>query len=287
MTRGNPPSKENFVKASVILSTYNAPAWLEKVLWGYSMQDERDFEIVVADDGSGPETKQILLKMQRKTGLQIKHVWHEDLDFRKTIILNKATMESGSDYLIYSDGDCIPCKDFISTHLQLRRAGRFLSGGIIRLPMELSKQISRRDILENRISDIHWLHQNRVPLNRKTLLLVKHRILSPILDRITPTRASWNGHNSSAWREDIVAANGFDERMKYGGLDRELGERLINSGIRPIQIRHRSSCLHLDHAKPWNSTESWRENSQIRHDTRRTGRTRTDHGIVKRPVQAA
>jgi glycosyltransferase involved in cell wall biosynthesis len=275
------------MKASVILSTYNAPEWLEKVLWGYSTQEERNFEIVVADDGSGPETKRLLQTMQRKTGLQIKHIWHVDIDFRKTIILNKATMAAESDYLIYSDGDCIPRKDFIGTHLRLRRAGRFLSGGIVRLPMELSKRISAHDILDDRISDVNWLRRNGLPINRKTLLLVKHRFLSPIMDRITPTRATWNGHNSSAWREDIIAANGFDERMKYGGLDRELGERLVNSGIRPIQIRHRSSCIHLDHAKPWESPESWYRNSQIRRETRRSGRTVTEYGITQRRARAA
>ena len=270
------------MKTSVILSTYNEPEWLEKVLWGYSAQEESDFEVVVADDGSGPETKQVLQAMQSKANLQIKHVWHPDIDFRKTIILNKATIAAESNYLIYSDGDCIPPKDFIRTHLRLRRPGRFLSGGIIRMPMSLSKQLSSQDIIDNRINSLRWLIQNGLPLNKKALLLFKRPILSSLMDRITPTRASWNGHNSSAWREDVIAANGYDERMKYGGLDRELGERLINSGIRPIQIRHRSSCLHLNHAKPWNTQENWQRNFQIRRETRRLSRTRTEFGIAQR-----
>ena len=273
--------------ASVILTTYNEPEWLEKVLWGYSVQEESDFEVVIADDGSGPETKQVLQTMQRKTDLKIKHVWHPDIDFRKTIILNQATVTAESEYLIYSDGDCIPPKDFVGTHLRLRRPGRFLSGGIVRMPMSLSKRISSQDIIDNRISSLRWLRQNGLSYNRKMLLLFKHRILSSLMDRITPTRATWNGHNSSAWREDIIAANGYDERMKYGGLDRELGERLINSGIQPIQIRHRSSCLHLDHAKPWKTRANWNRNCQIRRETRQLGLTRTEFGIAQQQADVA
>ena len=76
-------------KISIIISTYNSPAWLEKVLWGYQMQTFKDFELLVADDGSGPETKQLLAALQQDLSYPIRHVWHEDDGFRKCVILNK------------------------------------------------------------------------------------------------------------------------------------------------------------------------------------------------------
>ena len=103
---------------SVILSTYNQPRWLEKALWGYAAQRMRDFEVVVADDGSGPETADVIVRMQGHNGLRLVHVWHEDRGFRKTEILNRAVIAARGDYLIFSDGDCIPHPEFVATHGQ-------------------------------------------------------------------------------------------------------------------------------------------------------------------------
>ncbi|MBU2099105.1 MAG: glycosyltransferase, partial [Gammaproteobacteria bacterium] len=77
------------MKLSVIVTTYNSPAWLEKVLWGYSRQTHKTFELIIGDDGSGPETRELLNRMRTETGLDIKHIWQEDDGFRKCRILNK------------------------------------------------------------------------------------------------------------------------------------------------------------------------------------------------------
>src|SRR5690606_11434645 len=99
----NPGGRD--MRVSVILSTYNQPAWLELVLWGYSVQTHRDFEIVIADDGSTQATAEMLERMRVATGLDIKHVWHEDEGFRKCRILNLALVQATGDYTIFSDGD--------------------------------------------------------------------------------------------------------------------------------------------------------------------------------------
>ena len=264
---------------SVILTTYNSPEWLEKVLWGYTAQDVRDFEIVIADDGSGPETRAVIDRMRAETEIEIVHVWHEDRGFRKCEILNKAILASSSDYLVFSDGDCIPRRDFLSRHRELRRPGRFLSGGYFKLPMAISRAISREDILAGRATDPTWLRSRGLKPTKKMLKIVAGPRLGPFLDAVTPTRPTWNGHNSSAWREHILAANGFDERMVWGGLDRELGERLENAGIRGLQIRHRAVVVHLDHPRGYVNEEGKRRNARLRAETRKTGRTRTEYGL--------
>jgi glycosyltransferase involved in cell wall biosynthesis len=264
---------------SVILTTYDSPEWLEMVLWGYAAQDTREFEIVIADDGSGPETRAVIDRMGDETDLTIVHVWHEDRGFRKCEILNKAILASSSDYLVFSDGDCIPRHDFLAQHRRLRRSGHFLSGGYIRLPLPISRAITREHILAGRATDPTWLRSHGLKPTRKVLRLLGGSRLGRLLDAVTPTRPTWNGHNASAWREDLLAANGYDERMVWGGLDRELGERLENAGVRGVQIRHRAVVVHLDHPRGYASEEGVRGNALVREETRRTRRTRTEDGL--------
>jgi len=269
------------VRPSVIFSTYNSPAWLEKVLWGYAIQSHTDFEIVVADDGSTHETADLIETMRRSTGLALNHVWHEDRGFRKCTILNRAIVAAQSEYLIFTDGDCIPRDDFVATHARLARPGRFLSGGLVRLPMELSQQITKADILSGRATNRVWLATQG--LGWKTLRkLQRNAVFARVMDLTATTRPTWNGHNASAFKHDVLRVNGYDERMEHGGLDRELGERLVNAGVRPTQIRHRAACVHLDHGRGYCRPEALQLNRQIRRHTRDESVTYTPFGIEKK-----
>ncbi len=252
------------MKASIIISTYNAEAWLEKVLWGFAVQTEKDFEIIVADDGSRPATKELIATFKELTQIPIKHVWHEDNGFQKTQILNKATLASGSDYLIFTDGDCIPRQDFVASHLKLRRDGYFLSGGYFKLPRSISQMISVDDIRSQRCFRLNWLSKNGLRSSFKNSKLMVSETWAKFFNFITTTKPSWNGHNASGWKKDVLAVNGFNQDMQYGGEDREFGERLINSGIRSKQIRYSAICIHLDHERCYANDESKAKNMKIR-----------------------
>jgi glycosyltransferase involved in cell wall biosynthesis len=270
---------------SVIFSTYNQPDWLEKVLWGYACQTDRDFEIVVADDGSGPATRERIERARLDTGLNIAHVWHPDDGFQKSAILNKAISASTGDYLIFSDGDCVPRNDFVATHRAMLRPGWFLSGGYTKLSSELSRALTRDDIESGRAFDRSWLAARGLP----GWPWAKHAARGKwarFLNAMTPTKPTWNGHNASGWKADLLRVNGFDERMQYGGQDRELGERLVNLGIRTRQIRHLAIVLHLDHPRGYDRPESIRKNYAIRRETVGRRLTWTPHGIVKRAQRA-
>lgn len=269
-----------YMFVSIILSTYNQPAWLAKVLYGYSLQSYTDFEIVIADDGSGKETFKVIEQYQKESHLKIKHVWHEDDGFRKCTILNKAILASDGEYLIFSDGDCIPRADFVDTHVKYSQKGYFLSGGMYRLTMDVSHSISLEDIKLQKCFDITYLHR----LEQKKSFFKDLKCSSPTwlaktLNSLTPTRASWNGHNSSGWKTDILETRGFDERMKYGGEDREMGERLINSGLKSKQIRYSAICIHLEHSRGYVSDEDWQRNYQIRKETKENKTKQTKFGI--------
>lgn len=270
------------MKCSIIISTYNSPAWLEKVLWGYQIQTAKDFEIIVADDGSTCDTKDVITSFQGKFENPINHVWHEDIGFRKTIILNKAVVQAQSDYLIFTDGDCIPRADFVETHLKFRKRGYFLSGGCIRMPMDLSEKISSEDISSLNAFDLKWLWKNGLQKQLQNLkLLATDWRIAGLLNVTTATTPSWNGGNSSGWKKDIIEVNGFDERMEYGAEDREMGDRLWNKGLKSKQIRYSAICLHLDHARGYVRQEALDKNHKIWNETKKLKKTYTDFGIIK------
>ncbi len=266
---------------SIVISTYNSPAWLEKVLYGYNNQTYRLFEVLIADDGSTEETKNLLARIKYEVFFPIIHIWHEDQGFRKTEILNKAISASSTPYLIFSDGDCIPRKDFVEQHVKFRKEDYFLSGGYFKLPLKVSEQITKDDIYMERCFDIRWLKRVGLKSSFRNNKLTSGLIKAAILNLLTPTKATWNGHNSSGWKEDILAVNGFDERMQYGGEDRELGERLVNKGIAPMQIRYSAICLHLDHERGYVEKSMIEKNNAIRKETKQQRKTWTDFGIVK------
>jgi len=270
---------------SVVISTYNSLDWLRKTLWSYEHQIFRQFEIVIADDGSEQETIDFINQYKSNSERNITHVWHEDNGFQKSAILNKALLACKTDYVVMSDGDCLAREDFLQIHYERRKPGHFLSGGYYKLPLELSQKITREDILTQRCFDLEWLKNNGLPESYKTQKLKSGFIQANIMEKLTPTNASWNGHNSSGWKKDIMAVNGFDERMQYGGQDRELGERLFNHGIKSIQIRYSAICLHLDHARGYKNQDSIDKNKAIRKNTRTTKSDYTDYGVVKAEEQ--
>lgn len=270
------------MQLSVIISTYNSPQWLQKVLTGYCTQIFRDFELIIADDGSGEETRELIASFSDK--LPIRHIWQDDRGFRKCRILNRAVEASQADYLVFSDGDCIPRKDFLLTHFTRRKKGHFLSGGYFKLPMHICNAIRQQDIRRQSCFDLQWLRAGGLKHSFKDNKLSPSRLKTALLDKITTTRATWNGHNVSGWKKDILAVNGFNENMGYGGEDRELGERLANNGIRGIQVRYSAICVHLEHSREYVDQEMLQKNAQIRKKTRRQKLTWTDAGIRKEQV---
>jgi glycosyltransferase involved in cell wall biosynthesis len=271
------------MKISVIVSTYNQPEWLRKVLHGYLSQTFCDFELLIADDGSDDRTAVVVNDFERLARFSIRHIWQEDDGFQKTKILNKAITAADGDYLVFSDGDCIPRKDFLAVHARRAEPGRFLSGGYCKLPYELSVRITADDIRSGLAFELDWLRANGFRGLSRAIRIAVPPNLAPVCDALTPTKATWNGHNASGWKSDILAVNGFNERMQYGGEDREMGERLTNAGIMGRQIRHRAILLHLDHKRGYVTPEMIQKNLAIREQVRISRSVWCPDGILKSP----
>ena len=264
----------------VVFTTYNRPHDLARVLAGYACQTHADFEIVIADDGSGDETRACIEAARRVWKLNIRHVWHEDIGFRKCRILNRAVLETRADYLIFTDGDCIPHPDFVAGHVALARPGYFVSGGCVRLGEAATRVISPKNVVDGEVFAQRWLQERGESAANLRKMVLSAPPWNNVFNAITTTRPTWNGHNSSTWREEVLAINGFDERLGYGGLDREFGERLERCGMRGVQARYTLICLHLDHPRPYRAREIMDANMKIRRDNARQQVRRTAHGLT-------
>ncbi len=270
------------MKISVIVSTYNAEKWLEKVLIGYSVQTYKDFEVIIADDGSRESTKALIDSYSAVYPVPLRHLWHPDEGYRRQEILNVAIIQAAHEYILMTDGDCIPRKDFVEVHAKYAQKGRFLSGGYCKLNMAASEAITKEDILNENCFKVKWLRRfGRIGFSQR-LKLSADNALATVLDTVTPTTPSFNNCNSSGFREDMIAINGYDERMKYGGPDREFGERLENMDVKGLQIRHKAICLHLDHARGYKTPEGLAANLAIRKEVKDKKLKWTPYGIVKK-----
>lgn len=271
------------MKQSVVISTYNQPVWLHKALHGYLYQTFDDFEILIADDGSGEPTREVIENFQQVAPFPVRHVWHPDEGYRRQTILNVALQQAAHEYIIMTDGDCIPRKDFLAVHARYARPGRFLSGGYCKLPMDLSLHLTLDDISSGRAFQLAYLRAHGLSDFSPSFKIGLPVALGPWLDKVTPTQATWNNCNASGWKDDLVAVNGFNEDMQYGGADRELGERLANHGVTGLQIRYQAIVLHLDHKRGYKTPETLKKNRAIRDAVIASKSTWCEQGIVKGP----
>lgn len=227
---------------SVICTTWNRAALLEKVLLAYARQTVQEFEFIVADDGSTDETESVVQRARADVPFPVKYVRHENQGFRKAATVNLGVRVAETGYVLVTDCDSLPHADLLEQHTRHARPGRFVLGECLRLERAFTETLDlaavragayesartaarQRDLdrLQRRAQWYTWIRQRRKPRMR--------------------------GNNFSLFLEDFRRVNGYDEEfVGWGNEDGDLRERLKRAGVRPYPIVNRAVVYHMWHA---------------------------------------
>lgn len=243
------------MKITVIVTTYNRPDALKRVLDGLLAQTCLPDEIIVADDGSTLDTRAMLAPYIALQGRSISHVWQKDKGFRAGRIRNKAVLASNGDYLILLDGDCIPEAHFVADHMSLAEKGCFFQGKRVLVHEKQTDSFDHRDsqsilrliglALCSSISNTH--HIIRLPF-----------FPSYKVEKISGIRSC----NMGIYKKDLEAINGFNQAfVGWGREDTEFVVRLFKYGLKRKENPFRAICYHLWH--PENSRANLAENDRL------------------------
>lgn len=232
---------------SLIVSTYNREDALAAVLRSLTRQTDRDFELLVADDGSGTATARVVTDWAARMPVPLRHIWHPDRGFRLAEIRNRAIRASAGAYCIFLDGDCIARPDFVAAHRRLAEPGWFVTGNRILLSRELTERILRDGLEAEQWGFADWITQrSKRHVNR----------FAPLLDlplgnlrRFHARR--WRGargSNMAFWRADLDKVDGFDAAFSgWGREDSDIFIRMIRAGVLRKDGRFATGVLHLWH----------------------------------------
>ena len=240
---------------SILLATYNWPQALELVLESLNAQTDKDFEVLIADDGSRSDTAHLINAFTKIANFPIQHLWQEDLGFRKTTILNQAIKRARGDYLVFLDGDCITQPDFVARHRALAQSGYVVTGSRILMGKRLTNDLiaPERNLKERFFSSLG---------HSKLLFAVKRLVgqlnkCAPLWIKVPDNRWRvypgfvWKrikGCNMACWKDDAVRIGGFDESMVgWGHEDADFVFRLQQSGLKRKSGAWATEVLHLDH----------------------------------------
>jgi glycosyltransferase involved in cell wall biosynthesis len=232
---------------SVIVTTYNREDALEAVLSALSGQTDREFEVVVADDGSRPTTAALIERWKGRLGIPLSHVWQADRGFRAAEIRNRALLAARGDYCVFLDGDCIARADFVATHRRLAERGWFVTGNRVLLSRELTAAVLREGVEPQTWNLAQWINR-RAQGGVNRLAAVLRLPLGP-LRKLRP--GQWLGARScnlAVWRSDLERVDGFDASFRgWGREDSDLLIRLLHSGVRRKDGRFATGVIHLWH----------------------------------------
>ncbi len=269
--------------ASLIISFYNKIEWLKLLLAALERQTFKQFEVIIADDGSSSSVLDEIPKLQAKSLLNIQHLWHPDNGFRKTVMLNKAILASRSPYIIFIDGDCIPHHRFIEDHLRLSKENRVLAGRRVNMSEHISKELSPEKIKNGILEQSFFLSllQNSIAGKSKDVEKGIHLNSTAINILLGTYKKKILGCNFSISKNDLLDLNGFDERYRHPGVgeDTEINYRIKNKGMQVFQPKFSLVQYHLWHARL--SRENEPENLLLLDETLKKKYVATPYGIDK------
>lgn len=227
------------IRPSLIISTYNNTRLLSACLQSVAVQSVMPCEVLIADDGSGSETRAVIEDFRARVGIPVRHIWQEDKGFRLSMIRNRAIAASTGNYIIQINGDLMLGHHFIEDHLRVARRGGFVCGGRVSVGKTPTRVYFKRK--RKHVPWYAWLLSGsayRLPALQEWMTS-HYRPVDPLY---------LNGGNMAFWRDDLLRVNAYNEDLSlFGYEERELASRLINSGLEQRFLRLGGICFHLDH----------------------------------------
>jgi glycosyltransferase involved in cell wall biosynthesis len=273
----------DFPRASLFVATYEMPRHLELVCAGLERQSDLGFEVFFCDDGSGPETREVIQKFSKRVAFPVHHLWQENQGFRKCRILNRALAQARGEICIFLDGDCIPHRHFIRDHLQTFQPGYYSAGRRVELGEKLSSQITSKDILSGLFDYPHlsfiWsvIQGDSEYLNRAFRIPWKGLRKALGMNRV----ADLKGCNYSVARKDLEAINGFDENYEgYGREDTDVEVRLQNLGLKIQSLKGMALQFHVWHPR----RQFTPKNDVSLEAVLKSGRIRCEKGLIQNQI---
>jgi glycosyltransferase involved in cell wall biosynthesis len=264
MPRALPPT-------TLIVTTYNWEAALDLVLRSVLRQTRLPDEVLIADDGSGPATAELVARHAAHFRIPLRHIWHEDVGFRLTTIRDRALAAAAGPYVIMLDGDMVLHPKFVASHLAFARRGWYVQGGRVLLREEPTRRLLAGEALGVR----PWTRgvSNRINAIHSPLLARLYRGPAGSLRR---TR----GGNMGYWLDDARRINGYNEDCAgWGAEDSEFVARLQNAGLRRRNLKFGGIAYHLHHrTRPADSEPA---NLQLYERVIRERLTRCENGLSK------
>lgn len=259
------------MKVALLISTYNWPEALNVVLKSLKEQKIQPHEVLIADDGSGEETANLISRFQKEITPEIKHIWQEDKGFRKSAVLNKAIAATDAEYIIQIDGDCIMHSHFIEDHLAGAKKGAYLFG-------------SRVNIKPNAVAGVLKKEEGKFSVFSSKIKNKSRNLRIPLLRDLYKEQNKFSsktrGCNISYWRKDFTDVNGYDETMEgWGREDSEFVLRMLNNGVKGKRLRYGGIVYHIHHAIK--SKARLEENTVIEKETIRSQKTWCSSGVDK------
>ena len=265
-------------RISLVVAVYNKPEYLRYLFAALGRQSLSDFEVIIADDGSGPEIADVVTEAKRRYPFAIIHLWHEDRGWRKNIMLNNAIRASRASWIVFTDGDCLPSKHFLLDHWTEREDRRALLGRRV----ETSERWARSLTLERvqsgafeRYGVAEWMDG----LRGKSLRVEDGiRIPSAVIRKVLLRNVrGMVGCNFSVAKRDLEEINGFDELYDGPGCgeDSDIQYRLSLVGVTGKSMRNLAIQYHIWHPRQAVSDACWDRFQEVK----RRGSAVCDHGL--------
>jgi glycosyltransferase involved in cell wall biosynthesis len=257
------------MRLSVIVLTYNWPPALDLVLRALARQSVLPYEVIVSDDGSTAETRELLQRHAQNFPVRLVHLWQPDDGARMSRARNCGIAAAQGDYVIFLDGDMVAQRDLLADHVEFAMPGCFVQGSRV-----LTDEACTQDLLARGALELGFFARG-IERRRHTL---RNAVLRRLYGRPGHSTKGIKSCNWGFWRDDLLRINGFNEAMRgWGREDNELAARAFHAGLRRRDLRFGGQALHLWHRTRKNVIDN--PNDAVLADTRARGLVRCEEGV--------